>query len=141
MNLKGIFSRRSSGQLESDQPDALQGRQQALPRASKDPVSGSSPAALVPAGSAPSASNSFAPTSTSAQLEIKNLRVRYPGRDVDAVANVSLNLAPGQTLALLGDSGSGKSTLLRAVGGLVDVSGGDICYAGESVLQVPVHQR
>lgn len=90
---------------------------------------------------APSASNSFAPTSTSAQLEIKNLRVRYPGRDVDAVANVSLNLAPGQTLALLGDSGSGKSTLLRSVGGLVDVSGGDICYAGESVLQVPVHQR
>ena len=141
MNLKGIFSRRSSGQLESDQPDAPQGRQQALPRASQDPVSGSSTAALVPAASAPSASNSFAPTSTSAQLEIKNLRVRYLGRDVDAVANVSLNLAPGQTLALLGDSGSGKSTLLRAVGGLVDVSGGDICYAGESVLQVPVHQR
>ena len=141
MNLKGIFSRRSSGQLESDQPDAPQGRQQALPHASQDPVSGPSPAALVPAGSAPAASNSFAPTSTSAQLEIKNLRVRYPGRDVDAVANVSLNLAPGQTLALLGDSGSGKSTLLRAVGGLVDVSGGDICYAGESVLQMPVHQR
>lgn len=147
MNLKGIFSRRSSGQLESDQPDTPQGRQQALPHASQDPVSGSSPAALVPAGSAPSASNSFAPAvssapaATSAQLEIKNLRVRYPGRDVDAVANVSLNLAPGQTLALLGDSGSGKSTLLRAVGGLVDVSGGDICYAGESVLQVPVHQR
>lgn len=141
MNLKGIFSRRSSGQLESDQPDAPQGRQQALPRASQDPVSGPSPAALVPAGPVPSASNSFAPTSTSAQLEIKNLRVRYPGRDVDAVANVSLNLAPGQTLALLGDSGSGKSTLLCAVGGLVDVSGGDICYAGESVLQVPVHKR
>ena len=141
MNLKGIFSRHSSGQLESDQPDALQGRQQALPHASQDPVSGPSPAALVPAGSAPAASNSFAPTSTSAQLEIKNLRVRYPGRDVDAVANVSLNLAPGQTLALLGDSGSGKSTLLRAVGGLVDISGGDICYAGESVLQVPVYQR
>lgn len=141
MNLKGIFSRRSSGQLESDQPDTPQGRQQALPCASQDPVSGASPAALVPAASAPSASNSFAPTSTSAQLEIKNLRVRYPGRDVDAVANVSLSLAPGQTLALLGDSGSGKSTLLRAVGGLVDVSGGDICYAGESVLQMPVHQR
>lgn len=141
MNLKGIFSRRSSGQLESDQPDTTQGRQQALPRASQDPVSGSSPAALVPAGSAPSASDTFASTSTSAQLEIKNLRVRYPGRDVDAVANVSLNLAPGQTLALLGDSGGGKSTLLRAVGGLVDVSDGDICYAGESVLQMPVHKR
>ena len=38
MNLKGIFSRRSSGQLESDQPDAPQGRQQALPRASQDRV-------------------------------------------------------------------------------------------------------
>ena len=137
MNLKGIFSRRSG----SSQVPAPHASQIPAPRASQDPVSGSSTAALVPAASAPSASNSFAPTSTSAQLEIKNLRVRYPGRDVDAVANVSLNLAPGQTLALLGDSGSGKSTLLRAVGGLVDVSGGDICYAGESVLQVPVHQR
>lgn len=136
MNLKGIFSRRSGA------PQAP------APHASEAPVSGSSPAASVSAVSAPSASNSFAPAvssapaaTTSAQLEIKNLRVRYPGRDVDAVANVSLNLASGQTLALLGDSGSGKSTLLRAVGGLVDVSGGDICYAGESVLQVPVHQR
>ena len=136
MNLKGIFSRRSGAP------------QVPAPHASQAPVSGASPAASVSAASAPSASNSFAPAvssapaaTTSAQLEIKNLRVRYPGRDVDAVANVSLNLAPGQTLALLGDSGSGKSTLLRAVGGLVDVSGGDICYAGESVLQVPVHKR
>ena len=148
MNLKGIFSRRSG----ASQAPAPLAPQAPAPHASEAPVSGSSPAASASVASAPAASvsaasNSSAPAAssasaaTSAQLEIKNLRVRYPGRDVDAVANVSLNLAPGQTLALLGDSGSGKSTLLRAVGGLVDISGGDICYAGESVLQVPVHQR
>ncbi len=148
MNLKGIFSRRSG----ASQIPAPRASQVPASRVSQVPVAGASPAASVSAASAPSASVpsasnssapavSSAPAATSAQLEIKNLRVRYPGRDIDAVANVSLNLAPGQTLALLGDSGSGKSTLLRSVGGLVDVSGGDICYAGESVLQVPVHQR
>ena len=134
MNLKGIFSRRSSGQLESDQPDAPQGRQQALPRASQDPVSGSSTAALVPAASAPSASNSFAPTSTSAQTRNKKPTGALPRTRRRRRRQCEPKPSPRRTLALLETVAAANPRLLRAVGGLVDVSDGDICYAGESVL-------
>jgi len=50
-------------------------------------------------------------------LEIRNLEVRFgrPPRQVAAVNDVSLQLAAGQTLALIGESGSGKSVTLRAI--------------------------
>jgi energy-coupling factor transporter ATP-binding protein EcfA2 len=44
---------------------------------------------------------------------------RYPDRDVLALRDVSLELAPGSFTVLAGESGSGKSTLLRALCGLV----------------------
>jgi ABC-type Fe3+/spermidine/putrescine transport system ATPase subunit len=58
-----------------------------------------------------------------------------------AVEGVSLALAEGEVLALLGPSGSGKSTLLSVVAGLEAPDAGDIRWAGESVRETPVHQR
>jgi len=53
-------------------------------------------------------------------LEIRDLVVTYPGPPpVRAVGGVSLTVAPGRCLGVLGESGSGKSTLARAVLGLV----------------------
>ncbi|MYW72041.1 ATP-binding cassette domain-containing protein, partial [Pseudonocardia sp. SID8383] len=55
---------------------------------------------------------------------------RYPGADADAVAGLSLGLAPGETVLLRGPSGAGKSTLLGVLLGMVAPTGGTVTVHG-----------
>src|SRR3546814_20434161 len=50
-------------------------------------------------------------------LQVRNLGVRFriPGGAVDAVKNVSFDIAKGETMALVGESGSGKSVTALSV--------------------------
>jgi ABC-type Mn2+/Zn2+ transport system ATPase subunit len=61
-------------------------------------------------------------------LVVEDLVVRYG--DVVALRDVTLELGPGTTLAIIGPNGSGKSTLLRAVAGLVQPRRGRISLPG-----------
>jgi oligopeptide/dipeptide ABC transporter ATP-binding protein len=71
-------------------------------------------------------------------LEVTGLSVRFerqdswfsPARVVQAVDDVSLSLAPGETLAIVGESGCGKTTLGRAIIGLIRPSAGQIRWRG-----------
>ena len=54
---------------------------------------------------------------------------------------LSLQLAKGEVLALLGPSGGGKSTLLKMVAGLEPVDSGRILFDGQDLAAVPVEQR
>lgn len=54
---------------------------------------------------------------------------------VDALRDVSLDVYPGQVVALLGPSGSGKTTLLNVIGCILDPSSGSMALDGESVLE------
>ena len=78
-------------------------------------------------------------------LSLTGLRVTdpapRPAPPVAAVDGVDLEVGVGEVVALLGASGSGKSSLLRAVAGLEPVSGGDVAWAGRSVVRTPVHRR
>ncbi|CAB4939693.1 unannotated protein [freshwater metagenome] len=76
-------------------------------------------------------------------LRLRDVTVRYGDAvAVDpAVDHVSLDLAPGQVLAVLGPSGCGKSTLLRAVAGLEPLSSGSISFDGKDLAGTPTHRR
>jgi len=80
----------------------------------------------------------------SADLVIEQASVTYrqPGRrTLTAVDGVSLALAPGEVLGLVGESGCGKSTLARAVCGLEPLSGGRILFDGEPVRRLGLRPR
>jgi NitT/TauT family transport system ATP-binding protein len=71
---------------------------------------------------------------TKPQIVFSNVEVTYPNGAV-AVDDISLDVRPGEFLAILGPSGCGKSTLLQAAAGLLGVSHGSITVGGQPVGQ------
>ena len=70
-------------------------------------------------------------------LKLTNVRASY-GR-VETLHDVSFELAPGQSLAVLGANGAGKTTLLRAISGLMVERRGSIQFDGDEVSRLPPH--
>ena len=76
------------------------------------------------------------------KLEVKNLRVsfRTVAGKVQAVRDVSFDLAEGETLAIVGESGSGKSVTSKAILGILAgnsiIEGGEIIYDGMDLLKI-----
>lgn len=72
-------------------------------------------------------------------LTVHNLDVRY-GR-VEAVRGVSLHLARGEVVAVVGANGAGKSSLLRALLGVQRLTGGRIEFDGADITAWPASRR
>ena len=72
-------------------------------------------------------------------LEIRGLRKVYDshGRQVEALADISFEVAAGQFVCVVGPSGCGKTTLLRCLGGLLRPTSGDVRVGGRPVAGPP----
>ena len=72
-------------------------------------------------------------------LELTDLTMVYGRGDATHVAidRISLNVAQGQLISIVGPSGGGKSTLLRCVAGLITPTAGQVALRGVPVQQVP----
>ena len=66
-------------------------------------------------------------------LRVSNVSARYKGTAFDVLHDVSVDVHPGQTLAVVGESGSGKSTLARVITGLLPPREGEIEFAGRTL--------
>jgi spermidine/putrescine ABC transporter ATP-binding subunit len=74
-----------------------------------------------------------------ALLELRGVAKRFGAREV--LKNISLNIASGEFLTLLGESGSGKTTVLRLVAGFEQPSAGEIWMSGQRLDTLPPYKR
>lgn len=72
-------------------------------------------------------------------LTISGLNLRHGL--LHAVRDLSLSVADGEVVALVGANGAGKTTLLRAIAGAHRPSSGSIMFDGQDIAQVPAHRR
>jgi ATP-binding cassette subfamily B protein len=70
------------------------------------------------------------PLTSPGELRFEHVTFRYPGRDTDALTDVSFRIAPGETVAVVGRNGAGKSTLIKLVTRLYDPTEGRILLDG-----------
>jgi branched-chain amino acid transport system ATP-binding protein len=71
-------------------------------------------------------------------LEIKNLVVSYGA--ISALHGISLSVAAGSIVTLIGSNGAGKTTTLKTVSGLLKPKAGEIIYDGKTISHLPPHE-
>ncbi len=72
-------------------------------------------------------------------LSIRQVIKRYGTRPV--LRGISLEVATGEFLTILGESGSGKTTMLRLIAGFEELDSGEIWMGGERLDRLPAHRR
>src|SRR5437899_1111099 len=78
-------------------------------------------------------------TATSSLLDIRNVAKSFGKTPV--LRDISLQVAEGEFLTILGESGSGKTTLLRIIAGCESASSGEILIGGERLDNMPPYRR
>ncbi len=72
-------------------------------------------------------------------LSVKGMRKRFGA--VSAVADVDLDVLPGEKLGIIGPNGSGKTTLINCITGVLRPDGGMVVFDGVDVSKWPAHRR
>ena len=82
-------------------------------------------------------------TNVKGAISVRDVSFAYDG-DLDVLRNVSLEVAPGETIAIVGPSGGGKTTLCQLIPRFYEVSGGSITIDGmdiRDVTQKSIHRN
>ena len=74
--------------------------------------------------------------STAGSITINDLSFRYPGTDTNVLQNISLEIAAGETVALVGRSGAGKTTLTNLIARFYDPAEGSIRLDGRDLREI-----
>jgi ATP-binding cassette, subfamily B, bacterial len=74
------------------------------------------------------------------RLRLEGVGFRYPGADRDVLRDVTLDVRPGETVALVGATGSGKTTLTALIPRLYDVTAGRVLIDDTDVRDIPLAQ-
>jgi ATP-binding cassette, subfamily B, bacterial len=75
-------------------------------------------------------------TSTAGGMRLENVEYRYDAAEAPALADIDLEITPGETIAFVGSSGSGKSTMLNLVLGFLRPSSGRVLLDGVDMEQL-----
>ncbi|MGB1249599.1 MAG: ABC transporter ATP-binding protein [Candidatus Promineifilaceae bacterium] len=70
-----------------------------------------------------------------ATLTLQNVSFAYPQTDSNVLTNITMNIAPGDTVAIVGENGAGKSTLLKLIAKLYEPTQGEIRYGDINLAQ------
>ena len=82
---------------------------------------------------APAGGSRLAPSPARAVVALEHVWFTYPSRPEPVLAGLNLSLAPGETVALVGESGAGKSTVAALLLGLLEPTGGRLSIGGNDL--------
>jgi ATP-binding cassette subfamily B (MDR/TAP) protein 1 len=74
-----------------------------------------------------------------AAIEFRNVRFRYPTRDVPVLRDVSMKVKAGQFAAIVGSSGAGKTSIISLLERFYDPQGGVVLYNDQDIASIPMH--
>ncbi len=83
--------------------------------------------------STPAAAAPARPGRLRGAIELRDVHFGYQGQRTEALRGISLSIAPGETIALVGQTGAGKSTLVKLVARFYDVTSGSVLVDGLDV--------
>ena len=73
------------------------------------------------------------PDKSAGALELHNVSFRYPNTDKDTLKDISIEIKPGEKIAIVGENGAGKTTFVKLLMRLYDVTDGSIKYNGHDI--------
>jgi ATP-binding cassette, subfamily B, bacterial len=83
--------------------------------------------------STPPAAHPIRPARLRGGIDLTDVHFGYTGQRAEAISGVSLSIAPGETIALVGQTGAGKSTLVKLIARFYDVTSGQVLIDGTDV--------
>ena len=81
-----------------------------------------------------------APAKEAQTLVLENVSFRYPNAENDTLNNISLEIKPGEKIAIVGENGAGKTTFVKLLMRLYDITSGSIKYGDKDIREYATNE-